>query len=359
MKAAQGRARERGGVATAARVLVLVGLLVGLLTLPGTKQLGTTAKAVGDPVIAAAGDIACDPTNSNFNGGNGSSGSCAEKATSDLLLGIAPAAVLNLGDNQYYCGGLAAFQQSYDPSWGRLKSITHPVGRQSRVPDVAAAPAAMPTNAGGDGYYSYFGCRRRPKGQGYYSYDVGSWHLIALNSNCGDAGGCSATSPQGKWLADDLAAHPNYCTLAYWHIPLFSSGGRAANNSQVVLDGAVQRRRRLVLNGHDHIYERFAPQTRPATRHRHAGCASSSSAPAAPITRRSRPSSPNSEIRNSDTFGVLKLTLHPTSYDWQFIRCRARPSPTPARRRATALSPTPARRRSPRISLQPPCRPAR
>ena len=259
MKAAQGRVRERGRVATAARVLVFVGLLVGLLSLPGTEHLGTSAKAVGDPVIAAAGDIACDPTNSNFNGGNGSSGSCAEKATSDLLLGIAPAAVLNLGDNQYYCGGLAAYQQSYDPSWGRLKSITHPsVGNHEFL--TSGGTGCDASNAGATGYYSYFGSAAGSKGQGYYSYDVGTWHLIALNSNCGDAGGCSATSPQGKWLENDLATHSNYCTLAYWHIPLYSSGGRANNNSKSFWTALYNHDADLVISAHDHTYERFAPQ---------------------------------------------------------------------------------------------------
>ena len=98
-------------------------------------------------------------------------------------------------------------------------------------------------------------------GQGYYSFDVGTWHLIALNSNCGGAGGCGATSPQGKWLRADLAAHTRPCTLAYWHIPLFSSGGRASPELAVVLGRPLRRQADVVLNGHDHIYERFAPQT--------------------------------------------------------------------------------------------------
>jgi chitodextrinase len=299
-------------------VLVLAGLLVGLLTLPGTEHLGTTAKAVGDPVIAAAGDIACDPTNSNFNGGNGSSSSCAQKATSDLLLGIAPAAVLNLGDNQYYCGGLPAYQQSYDPSWGRLKSITHPsVGNHEFL--TSGGTGCDASNAGATGYYSYFGSAAGSKGQGYYSYDVGTWHLIALNSNCGDAGGCSATSPQGKWLENDLATHSNYCTLAYWHIPLYSSGGRANNNSKTFWTSLFNHDADLIISAHDHTYERFAPQdpngnlnTTRGIREFIVGSGGANHTSFTTIF-------PNSEVRNSDTFGVLKLTLHPTSYDWQFM----------------------------------------
>ena len=298
-------------------MLALAGLLVGLLLLPGTEHLGTTAQAVGDPVIATAGDIACDPGNSNFNGGNGSSSSCAEKATSDLLLGIAPVAVLNLGDNQYYCGSAQAYQQSYDPSWGRLKSITHPsVGNHEFL--TSGGTGCTTANQGGAGYYSYFGTAAGSPGQGYYSYDVGAWHLIALNSNCGEAGGCSATTPQGRWLENDLATHTNYCTLAYWHIPLYSSGGRANNNSKSFWTALYNHDADLVIGAHDHTYERFAPQDpngnlNPARGMREfiVGSGGANHTSFTTIF-------PNSEIRNSDTFGVLKLTLHPTSYDWQF-----------------------------------------
>ncbi len=184
----------------------------------------------GDPTIAAAGDIACDPLSSNFNGGAGKNGACAQRAVSDLMYGQGYSAVLALGDNQYYCGGLSDFQQSYDLSWGRLLSITHPVIGNHEY--VTSGGTGCDASGGASGYFAYYGSRAGTAGQGYYSYDVGSWHLIALNSNCSNVGGCSPSSPQGKWLAADLAAHPNACTLAYWHIPLFSSGGRAATNSQ-------------------------------------------------------------------------------------------------------------------------------
>ena len=317
VKASQGRVGRGRGVATATRVLVLAGLFVGLLLLPGTEHLGTTAQAVGDPVIATAGDIACDPSNSNFNGGNGSSSSCAEKATSDLLLGIAPVAVLNLGDNQYYCGSAEAYQQSYDPSWGRLKSITHPsVGNHEFL--TSGGTGCTTANQGAAGYYSYFGSAAGSPGQGYYSYDVGTWHLIALNSNCGDAGGCSASSPQGRWLENDLATHTNYCTLAYWHIPLYSSGGRANNNSKTFWTALYNHDADLVISAHDHTYERFAPQDPNGNLNLARGMrefiVGSGGANHTSFTT----IFPNSEIRNSDTFGVLKLTLHPTSYDWQF-----------------------------------------
>jgi hypothetical protein len=212
-----------------------VGLIFSLfvpLAVPNTPSRNIeVALADSDPVIAAAGDIACDPGNSHFNNGNGDSNACRQKYTSDLLMNTGLAAVLDLGDNQYYCGGYQAFLQSYDLSWGRVKSITHPsVGNHEYL--TSGGTDCSITNEGAAGYFNYFGASAGTPGQGYYSFDVGAWHIIALNSNCGDAGGCSTSSPQYQWLQADLAAHTNFCTLAYWHIPLFSSGGRAANNTK-------------------------------------------------------------------------------------------------------------------------------
>jgi hypothetical protein len=275
----------------------------------------------GDPVIAIAGDIACDPKNSNFNNGNGSSSSCHMKQTSDLIVGHGYAAVLPLGDNQYYCGGLAAWQQSYDPTWGRVKSITHPsVGNHEYITSTSssAATGCDSSNAGADGYYTYFGSRAGAKGSGYYSYNIGSWHLIALNTNCGDAGGCSPSSPQGKWLTADLANNTQPCTLAYMHIPLFSSGGRANQNSKTFWDQLYAAHADVVLTAHDHTYERFAQQT-PS------GSASSSGLREFVVgTGGANHTSfvskaPNSQLFNADTFGILAMTLSPTSYSWTFV----------------------------------------
>jgi hypothetical protein len=279
----------------------------------------------GDPVIAAAGDIACDPAAQNFKGGQGSGSSCRQKATSDLLVAAKPAAVLLLGDNQYWCGSLQAFQGSYDASWGRLKSITRPaVGNHEYVTSGSSA-SFTPTgcnssNAGAAGYFKYFGSAAAGvNGQGYYSYDVGAWHLIALNAECGFVtGACSASGAQGKWLANDLATHKNRCTLAYWHEPLFSSGGRATSKVlpfwQLLAAAGVD----VVLNGHDHIYERFAPQTPGGAanpdgiREFIAGTGGSGHTGIGTAAR-------NSVVRNSSTYGILKLTLHPASYDWSFV----------------------------------------
>src|SRR5215208_5115758 len=186
------------------RYLVSIVLLVTSLgLLPGSgRSLNhmEVALADSDPVIAAAGDIACDPSSSSFNAGNGTSESCRQKYTSDLLVNGGFAAILALGDIQYYCGGYQAFLQSYDLSWGRVKDITRPaVGNHEYL--TSGGTDCTPANEGATGYFNYFGAAAGTPGQGYYSYNIGDWHLIALNSNCGDAGGCGPLSPQGQWLA--------------------------------------------------------------------------------------------------------------------------------------------------------------
>ena len=245
----------------------IIFLIMSFQLWPGAGTLVDNSKmalAASDPVIAAAGDIACDPASSNFNAGNGTSGLCRQKYTSDLLVNAGLAAVLPLGDVQYFCGGAQAFLQSYDLSWGRVKSISHPVvGNHEYIttPDSSGPSTGCDiTNDGAAGYFNYFGVTAGNPGQGYYSYDIGAWHLVALNSNCQDAGGCSPVSPQGQWLEADLTAHSNFCTLAYWHIPLFSSGGRAELNSKDLWQILYNHNADLILNGHDHIYERFASQ---------------------------------------------------------------------------------------------------
>ena len=276
-----------------------------------------TATSSGDPVIAAAGDIACDPSSSLFNGGNGTPTNCREKYTSDLLVNAGLAAVLPLGDNQYECGGLTGFQQSYEPSWGRVKAITHPaVGNHEYL---GSGGTGCDSTGHAGGYFGYFGAAAGDPTKGYYSYDIGGWHLIALNSQCTPAGGCSPTSRQGTWLRADLAANPTACTLAYWHIPLFSSGGRASPVYKTFWDALSAANADIVLNGHDHTYERFAPQTPAGVANaargirefvvgtggrNHTGIVSVAA---------------NSQVRNTETYGVLELTLHPTSYDWRFV----------------------------------------
>ncbi len=313
---------QRARTASARALLVASLLGVAAASAPHAARVAAvgpqSAAAAGDPVIVAAGDIACDPTNSNFNSGNGKNDACQQKWTYNLFAGGGAAAVLLLGDNQYYCGGYSAFLQSYDLSWGQAKSITHPsVGNHEYL--TSGGTDCNSGNAGADGYFKYFGAAAGTKGKGYYSYDVGTWHLIAINSNCGDAGGCGPTSPQGVWLKNDLATHTNLCTLAYWHIPLFSSGGRAATNTKELFQTLYDNNADLVLAAHDHLYERFAPQT-PAgaidtqrgIREFVVGTGGANHTSFAQVAA-------NSEVRNDTTYGVLNLTLHQSSYDWTFV----------------------------------------
>jgi muramidase (phage lysozyme) len=266
----------------------------------------------GDPIIAAAGDIGCDPNAPAFNGGYGTAGECRQMQVSDLLVYADPplTAVLTLGDNSNADGSLYVYEQSYGPTWGRVKSITRPgVGNH----DYENAPGAP-------GYFTYFGAAAGDPTKGYYSFDVGTWHIIALNSNCSQiSGGCGAGSPQEQWLKADLAAHPNMCTLAYWHHPRFSSGGQG---STVAMDpfwrALYAAGVEVVLNGHDHIYERFAPQN-PGGVTDPMGIQEFIVGTGGKVMNSFATTQPNSLVRHTFTFGVLKLTLHPTSYDWQFV----------------------------------------
>ena len=195
---------------------------------PSNQASAQTTGGTGSVSIAAAGDIACHPNEQDYNNGNGNGSVCMQKATSDLVVAGSYDKVLALGDLQYDCGSLAAFNASYDPTWGRFASKTEPViGNHELQGASSEGESCLPK---GSGYYTYFQNHGVPEahgvnGKGYYSFDVGSWHFIALNANCTNAGGCGNGSPQMNWLQNDLAAHPNACTLAYWHQAAWSTTG--------------------------------------------------------------------------------------------------------------------------------------
>ncbi len=268
----------------------------------------TAIPSGGDPILAGAGDIACDPVSDpNYNGGLGTANSCHMKATSDLILQMNPNAVFTSGDNQYEDGALSKFQLAFDSAWGRFKSIIHPAPGNHEYSILGA----------GD-YFTYFGASAGSYPQGYYSYDLGAWHIVVVNSNCSNIGGCSAGSPQEQWLRSDLAAHPTQCTLAYWHHPLFSSGQHGNNTfMQPIWQALEAYGADLVVNSHDHIYERFAPQT-------DAGVASPNGIQEIIVGTGGESHytisalQPNSLVQNSNTYGVLVLVLHASSYDWYF-----------------------------------------
>lgn len=258
--------------------------------------------------VVAVGDIACDPADSAYNGGAGTSTRCRMRATSDLALSLSPAAVLLLGDNQYEDATLAKYQASYDPTWGRLKAVTHPIPGNHEYLTPGAA-----------GYYGYFGAAAGDPAKGWSSFDLGGWHLVGLNSNCSAVGGCGAASTQGQWLAADLEANPGVCTLAYWHHPRFSSGPHGDDATTADFWTRLQAAGAdLVLVGHDHGYERFAPQSAfgiagPAgIREFVVGTGGKNHTSVATVRA-------NSEVRNYSAFGVLELKLWPNGYQWRFV----------------------------------------
>lgn len=263
----------------------------------------------GDPVVVAAGDIACDPLDSVNKGGIGSTNWCHQKFTGELLPGLHPTVILTLGDNQYLDGNLRAFGQSFGTTWGRLKTLIHPSPGDHDYLTPGAA-----------GYFEYFGAAAGNPSEGYYSFDVGAWHLISLNAACAAVGGCGIGSPQEQWLQADLAAHPSRCTLAYFHFARFSSGILGSSSAgDAFWQDLYAAGADVVLSGHAHSYERFAPQTPKGAADPTRGLTEfvvgtggrDHNAFLAPL--------PNSQMRDADTFGVLKLVLHPTSYDWEFV----------------------------------------
>lgn len=247
------------------------------------------------PVVLAAGDIAaCD--------------SGGDEATADLLDTL-DGLVITLGDNAYPDGTAAEFADCYDPSWGRHLDRTHPsAGNHDYQTDAAAA------------YFAYFGAAAGTPGEGWYSYQVGSWHVVVLNSNCEDVGGCGPDSPQTDWLRQDLVAHPAGCTLAYWHHPRWSSGDQHGSDPRtdafwrILHDVGAD----LVLTAHDHLYERFVPMDSE-------GAAANPGVVEFVVGTGGRSlyefgtALATSAARDNSTYGVLKLTLHQDSYEWEFV----------------------------------------
>lgn len=264
---------------------------------PAVRQFSISEKGM---FLIAAGDIACapsDPVTPTL---------CQMARTADLALDTVPDAVAALGDLQYEDGSLALFQQSYDLSWGRLRGITRPVpGNHEYLTPNAA------------GYFAYFGAAAGDPSRGYYSYDLGSWHIVALNSACPSVF-CTANSEQVRWLRSDLAATTTSCVMAYWHIPLFSSGLQGGNPGVQPLWKALQDARAdVILTGHDHHYERFARQRDDGQpdptgiRQFVLGTGGRGD------FKGFRTTAANSEVRLPD-MGVTLFHLRPGGYDWTF-----------------------------------------
>jgi 3',5'-cyclic AMP phosphodiesterase CpdA len=263
----------------------------------GLSQLPTHFFVYGaDPVLVGAGDIA-------------SCNSLGDEATAALLDNI-PGTVVTLGDNAYEAGTSADYANCYDSSWGRHKARTFPAPGNHDYYTLNAS-----------GYFSYFGAAAGDPAKGYYSYELGTWHIIVVNSNCAVVDGCYVGSRQEEWLRADLAAHPTACTLAYWHHPRFSSGTIHGSSleMQPIWQALYDFGADVVLSGHEHNYERFAPQdptgildTAHGIREFVVGTGGKSHYAFGAML-------PTTEVRSDSTYGVLKLTLHSGSYDWQFI----------------------------------------
>ncbi len=297
----------------------------------GTRQSPTrTADSV---TIATVGDIACAPDDSDFNDGRGDGDHCRQGATAEAAAGVSPDAVLALGDNQYQEGRLDAFRGSFAKSWGQFLNVADPASnRLWPVPGNHEYGNGDAEFAKAPGYWAYFNggteSSPNPSGvagqsyQGWYSRTIGSWHVIALNSECNPESGveCGPDSPQYNWLQQDLAANKSRCTLAFWHRPLFTNGKHSGSSAVrpfwELLDKAGAE---VVLNGHNHSYERFplltpdGSESPTGIREFVVGMGGKS------LYSVSDGGSPKSEAGNDDTFGVLKLQLEPAGYSWQYV----------------------------------------
>lgn len=283
----------------------LVAAVLVIAAAAGIGGVTATAATSVDPVIYAAGDIACEP------GSATTSTQCHERKTSDIIVNGGASKALALGDLQYNSASLSNLRASYDKTWGRVKSITTPViGNHEST---------------ANGYFDYFygsGVNNGPfgqRGKGYYSYNLGAWHVIGLNSNCSRVP-CSAGSAQEQWLRSDLASNPRLCTLAFWHHPRFSSGHDGDGTfMQPIWKDLADAKADVVLVGHSHNYERFAPMDGGGKLNRTNGVREFVVGTGGAFPTGISSAKPNSEVRQNTTFGVLKMTLGPTSYDWKFI----------------------------------------
>ena len=220
-----------------------------------------------------------------------------------------PGWVFTAGDNAYESGTTEEFEQCYDPSWGAYRDRTFPaIGNHDAV------------TPGRQGYFDYFGSRAGDPRAGWYATTLGAWRLIVLDSNCVDAGGCGPDTDQGRWLAAELDANPSDCTLAIWHHPRFSTGYHGPTLAvQPFWDALEAAGADLVVNGHDHDYERFVPLDAAGNPDADRGIREIVAGTGGAALRQFELDDPNSEVRDASTHGVLRLDLRPGAYDWEFI----------------------------------------
>ncbi len=260
------------------------------------------AKPTDHPTIAAVGDIACEV------GAEVTVGTCKQKQVAGAITRAKPDSVWLLGDIQYLNGELSQFRAKFGKDFAALRNRWRPAPGNHEY---------ATTNA--SGYYQFFGKAAGPYQRGFYSFDIGKWHVVSLNANC-DKIDCSNTSFQAKWLRNDLKKNSKRCTAAYWHQPLFSSGKEHGNDPTVrpLWQILQSHHADLVLNGHDHDFEVFGRQDANAKRDPNgmieivAGTGGKSWYQFATVQ-------PNSKVRIGNTFGFLSLTLNPRSFDRRYI----------------------------------------
>jgi len=271
---------------------------------PVSGEAASRAQDQEPVVLVGAGDIA----NCDINGG---SGAVATAALLDKISGT----VFTVGDHAYPSGAMKQFKDCYDASWGRHKARTRPApGNHDYLTDKAKA------------YFEYFGDSAGPDQRGYYSYTLGSWHIVSLNSSIP----ADQKSAQIQWLRQDLTDNRATCTLAYWHIPVFSSGphGRDQRESAHMLEAwrvLYEFRADVVINGHDHDYERFAPQDTKGKADPQRGVREFVVGTGGGGLYEFKQIRPNSEVRANRSYGVLKLTLGATDYTWEFMSAAGEP----------------------------------
>jgi hypothetical protein len=280
------------------RYLTVALILISLFALSHHLRgvLGAASQDPGSAILLAAGDIA----------------DCTDLAGAEgtaKILEKNPGTILAIGDLAYPDGTKENFA-CYDKTWGRLKARTRP------------APGNHEFHSKGATYYfEYFGKTAGDPKDGFYSFELGSWHIVSLNSECEEVGGCQAGSRQERWLRADLAAHSVACTLAYFHKPLFSSGGKHGDDPEVrpLFQALYDANADVVLGGHDHDYERFAPQDAHGKPDPVRGIREFVVGTGGKNHRPFGDPHANSEVRDSTSFGVLKMTLRSKDYDWEFI----------------------------------------
>jgi acid phosphatase type 7 len=277
-----------------ASALMLACMAVVLTAVPGASKTQTVT-------LVGAGDIAgCD-----FK---------ADRKTARLL-GKIPGTVFTLGDNVYPDGTREQFRDCYDPTWGKYKKRTRPTAGDQDYATSGAKP-----------YFDYFGWRAGKPSRGYYSYDRGAWHIVALNSNCKEVDGCDWRSAQGRWLSRDLDRHRGRCTLAYFQHPLYASGsGYDSPKVKPFWHILYNHHADAILNGHAHRYERFARITPSGERSSARGIRQFIvGTGGAPGGTQHGPDEPRVQAKKVDAPGVLKLHLGSGFYHWKFVSVAGR-----------------------------------